>query len=309
MPLRKCVNFDKKVASSGFFNSIDYVLTDCDGVLWMGNDAIPGSVETIHALKKSGKKIIYVTNNATKSREKFLIKCKKLGFPDLAIDDVISTAFVAVEYLKSLNFHKKVYVLGTSGITDELTSAGIRHLPIGPDTCTEDWVDELALGELPLDPEVGAVLVGFDQDFSYPKLTKAASYLFNPEILLLATNRDEQFPSEGDIVIPGAGIFVTAVEAVAGREAVCLGKPCKHMLNCIKLVHPDIDFSRCLMIGDRLNTDILLGTQHGLKTLLVGTGINSIEDVRGYEKSEANRLLVPDYYLPRLGDLKKFING
>jgi len=206
-----------------------------------------------------------------------------------------------------LDFHKKVYVIGSQGITDELTSAGIRHLAIGPDPVTESWVDSLALGELKLDPEVGAVLVGFDQDISYPKLTKAASYLFDPKILFLATNRDEQFPAEGDIIIPGAGIFVTAVEAVAGRDAVCLGKPCKHMLDCIKLVHPDIDFSRCLMIGDRLNTDILLGTQHGLKTLLVGTGINSIEDVRGYEESEKDRLMVPDYYLPCLGDLKKYI--
>ncbi|KAG8180311.1 hypothetical protein JTE90_028860 [Oedothorax gibbosus] len=305
MSLRKCLDFDETVVSSGFFDSIDYVLTDCDGVLWMGNEAIPGSVETIHALKKLGKHIIYVTNNSTKSRESYLAKCQKLGFPELTKDDVVSTAFCAAAYLKSLDFKKKVYVLGSQGITDELTSVGIRHLPIGPDPVADDWIK--SLGELKLDPEVGAVVVGFDHYISYPKLTKAASYLKRPDVIFLASNRDEQFPAEGDLIIPGSGTFVAAVEVVSGRTPINLGKPGKYMLDCIKLVHPDIDFSRCLMIGDRLNTDILLGTQHGLKTLLVGTGINSIEEVREFEKTEENRLLVPDYYLPCLGDLKKYI--
>ncbi|GIZ03394.1 glycerol-3-phosphate phosphatase [Caerostris extrusa] len=166
------------------------------------------------------------------------------------------------------------------------------------------------MGEkLQLDPEVGAVVVGFDQHVSYPKLTKAASYLKDNETLFIATNRDEQFPTEGNLIIPGAGTFVAAVEIVSGRKATALGKPEKFMLDCIKIAHPKIDFSRTIMIGDRLNTDILLGTKHGLKTLLVGTGINSLEDVRQLELStdEQKQLLVPDYYLPCLGDLLKFI--
>ncbi|XP_055941536.1 glycerol-3-phosphate phosphatase-like isoform X2 [Argiope bruennichi] len=275
MAPRSCKKIDESIISSGFLDSFDYVLTDCDGVLWMGNDAIPGSVETINILKN--------------------------------MDSIISTSYCAAVYLQSLNFKKKVYIFGSTGIAAELDEANIPHLPIGPDPVADNWIQWLS--EVKLDPEVGAVIVGFDHYVSYPKLTKAASYLKDPNNLFIATNRDEQFPTEGDLIIPGAGTFVSAIEVVSGRKATALGKPERFMLDCIKVTHPDINFSRCLMIGDRLNTDILLGTQHGLKTLLVGTGINSLEDVLQLEQStdKTDHLLVPDYYLPCLGDLLKFI--
>ncbi|GFT08092.1 glycerol-3-phosphate phosphatase [Nephila pilipes] len=306
MAPRSCVQIDNSVISSGFFNSFDYVLTDCDGVLWIGNDPIHNAAETLKALKSMGKHIIYVTNNSTKSRDDYLKKCEALGFP-ATLENIISTSYCAAAYLQSLNFKKKVYVLGSSGITAELEKINIPHLPIGPDPVVDNWIQWLS--EVKLDPEVGAVIVGFDQYISYPKLTKSASYLKNPDTLFIATNRDEQFPTDGKLTIPGAGTFVTSVEVVSGRKATALGKPEKFMLDCIKMIHHDIDFSRSIMIGDRLNTDILLGTRHGLKTLFVGTGINSIDDVRQLEKSsdENDQLLVPDYYLPCLSDLLQFI--
>ncbi|XP_035221116.1 glycerol-3-phosphate phosphatase-like isoform X2 [Stegodyphus dumicola] len=308
MPSRSCKKVDESVISSGFFESFDYVLTDCDGVLWLGNVPIPGSIETIQALKKMGKHIIYVTNNSTKSREEYLKKCESLGFP-ATLDSIISTSYCVPCYLKSRNFQKKVYVFGSSGITHELEKANIQYLPIGPDPIPDNWIQWLS--DLKLDPEVGAVVVGFDQYVSYPKLTKAASYLKNPECIFLATNRDEQFPTEGNLIIPGAGTFVYAVEVVSGRSAIALGKPEKFMLDCIKQIQPEIDFSRCIMIGDRLNTDILLGTRHGLKTLFVLTGINSLDDVQNFQESkeEKDHMFIPDYYLPCLGDLLKFIKS
>ncbi|GIZ03392.1 4-nitrophenylphosphatase [Caerostris extrusa] len=130
MPLRICKELNETVVSSGFFDSIDYVLTDCDGVLWMGNEAIPGVADAVHALKKWGKHIIYVTNNSTKSRDEYLKKCETLGYP-ATMEDLISTSYCAALYLHSLNFKKKVYVLGSSGITSELDKFNISHLPIG----------------------------------------------------------------------------------------------------------------------------------------------------------------------------------
>ncbi|GBM89981.1 Glycerol-3-phosphate phosphatase [Araneus ventricosus] len=278
------------------------------GVLWIGNDAISGSVETIHALKNLGKPVIFVTNNGTKTRDEFLKKCDTLGLP-ATMDTFVSTSYCAAAYLKSMNFKKKVYIFGSTGLAAELDKVNIPHLPIGPDPVVDNWMQWL--GEVKLDPEVGAVIVSFDHYVSYPKLTKASSYLKDPSNLFIATNRDEQFPNEGNVIIPAAGSFVTAIEVVSGRKATTVGKPEKFMLDCIKTTHPNIDFSRCLMIGDRLNTDILLGTKHGLKTLLVGTGINSLEDVRKLEQStdETDHLLVPDYYLPCLGELLKFIKA
>ncbi|GBM81454.1 Glycerol-3-phosphate phosphatase [Araneus ventricosus] len=308
MAPRSCKEIDESVISSGFLESFDYVLTDCDGVLWNENEAIPGSVETINTLKNMGKPVIYVTNNSTKSRDVYLKKCDTLGFP-ATMNTIVSSSYSAASYLQSINFKKKVYILGCAGIAAELDEAGIPHLPVGPDPIADNWIQWLS--EVKLDPEVGAVIVGFDNYVSYPKLTKAASYLKDPSNLFLATNRDDQFPAERNIILPGAGTFVTAIEVASKRKATAVGKPEKFMLDCIKITHPDIDFSRCLMIGDRLSADILLGTKHGLKTLLVGTGINSLEDVRQLEQSadETDDLLVPDYYLPCLGDLLKFIRA
>lgn len=229
-----------------------------------------------------------------------------LGYP-VFLDNIFSTSYVVAAYLKSKDFKKKVYVIGTTGITQELDNANIRYLPIGPDPAPDQWIPWV--NKIRLDPEVGAVIVGFDQHVSYAKLTKAASYVKNQDNFFISTNRDEQFPSDGDLLIPGPGSIVAAVETVSGRRSETVGKPEKHMLDCIKQHHPNIDFNRCIMIGDRLNTDILLGTQHGIRTVLVLTGISSLEHVREHQKSsdEKRHLLVPDYYLPCLGDLLPFL--
>lgn len=285
-----------------FLNSFDYVLTDCDGVLWIGQDAIPGSPETINALKRLGKKVFYVTNNSTRGREEYLKKCLSLGF-NAELDDIFPTSYCVAIYLKYLNFKKKVYVFGSTGITSELDKVGIEYLPIGPDPVPEDYIKWLK--ELKLDPEVGAVVVGFDEHVSYPKLTKAASYLKNPDCIFIATNRDEKFPSESDLIIPGTGTLVAAVQTVSGRQPISLGKPSKFMLDCIKQKHPELDLTRSIMIGDKLSTDILLGTGNGLRTLLVLTGISNMEEVEKYQESnsEEDHLLIPDYYLNCLGEL------
>ncbi|XP_022244300.1 glycerol-3-phosphate phosphatase-like [Limulus polyphemus] len=107
------------------------------------------------------------------------------------------------------------------------------------------------------------------------------------------------------LVIPGTGTFVRAVETVSGRAPIILGKPEKFMYDCIKYEFPDLDPSKAIMIGDRLNTDILLGKTTGLRTLLVLTGISDLNEVERCSNSdcENDQKMVPDYYLPSLADL------
>lgn len=276
----------------------------CAGVLWITNDIINGSEKVMNRFQELGKQIYFVTNNSTKTRLEFLEKAHRLGF-NITEDGIISTAYATAKYLQNRNFTKKVYLVGTTGIANELDNVGIRHTAPGPDVTTN--IQNL-FAEFKPDAEIGAVVVGFDEHLSFPKMYKAATYLSNPDCLFIGTNTDERFPSTNGIV-PGTGAIVRAIETCAERKATIMGKPNKSI--CESLINGHIIVpERTLMIGDRANTDILLGTNCGFQTLLVGTGVHSLDDVKRWQESNSNddKKLLPDVYLPRLGDLLPFLN-
>jgi len=299
---------DQDVAD--WFNSFDTVMTDCDGVLWVGSEPIPGSPEIINRFRELGKRVFYVTNNSTKHRREYKAKVEKLGFGG-SMDEIIGTAYLAATYLEQIEFDKNklVYVVGSTGITQELDDVGIKYLPVGPDPVPTDgtWsLETLKFQPLKLNPDVGAVISGFDINISFNKILKGASYASKAGNIFIATNTDEQFPMSGtDVVVPGTGSMVAAVATAAGRTPVVLGKPSKFMFEIVQKRHPGIVPSRTLMIGDRANTDILLGKNCGLQTLLVGSGVHSLAETRQWEESgdQETRRMVADYYVDKLGDL------
>lgn len=285
-----------------FLNSFDTVLTDCDGVLWLENNLISGANQVMNSLKTIGKRIFYVTNNSTKTREQLLVKLKKLDF-NAEPHEIVGTAYLAAQYLKKhMEPQKKVYIVGSSGIADELQLAGIENFGVGPDQVLgTDLKNEVE--KLNLDPNVGAVVVGFDPHISYPKLVNAACYLTNPNTLFVATNTDESFPMGPNVTIPGTGAIVAAVKTGAQREPVIIGKPSK-LMGTYLIEKYNLNAERTLMIGDRGNTDIRLGYNNGFQTLLVLTGDTSMENATAWSKSEDEEYFsrVADYYLPSLGD-------
>ncbi|XP_036326662.1 glycerol-3-phosphate phosphatase-like isoform X1 [Rhagoletis pomonella] len=288
-----------------WLDGFDAVITDCDGVLWVYSNVIEGAVDTMNRFKTIGKKIFFCTNNSTKTRQQLLEKSHSMGF-DITAEGMISSAHSTAAYLKARDFQKKVYVIGAGGITGELDAVGIKHSDIGPDVMNGTLAEYLATSFCK-DAEIGAVVVGFDEHFSFCKMIKAASYLDNPECLFIATNTDERFPMPG-MVIPGSGSFVRAVQTCAEREPFVIGKPnpsiCEWLIN-----EGTIDPARTLMIGDRCNTDILLGFNCGFQTLLVGTGIHKLNDVEAWKNSDdpEQKKLIPDVFLPKLGDLLPFM--
>jgi len=285
-----------------FLSSFDTILTDCDGVLWSGDEVIGKANVALNKLRALGKSIFYVTNNSTKTRSEYIIKCKNLGF-EAQEKEILGTSYVLAQYLKQRNFNKKVYVVGSTGVTGELDNVGIAHSEIGPEPSPEKVFS--LQHTMKLDPEIGCVAVGFDGDISFSKIMKAASYLLNPECLFLATNTDERFPiRHSNLVFPGTGTMVKAVETAAERAPIVMGKPSVEMFEVIRK-NNKLDPSRTLMIGDRCNTDILFGKNCGLHTLVVLSGVTEFEHMEKWASSndtEQHRMLA-DYYLPQLGDL------
>lgn len=284
-----------------WLDSFDTILTDCDGVLWLHNEAIAGSASVIEALRSRGKRIYLVTNNSARTRAQFASKAVQLQFgAHIDADAVVTTAHVAACYVRDhLAADQLAYVIGSSGVRDELDAAGVRYCGFGADT---DGVQQLVGGEFVRDPRVGAVLVAFDENFSFAKVAKAATYLSDPACLFVATSIDARSPIRC-AVIPGTGALLRSVEEAAGRKALVVGKPNPLMLDAFLRDRPDIRPERTLMIGDRCNTDVALGSRCGFRTLLVGSGVHGLDDVR--TATDADQ--VPDWYLPGLADLAAYL--
>lgn len=184
-------------------DSVDSVLFDCDGVIWRGDQAIPGAPEVINALKKHGKRVFFVTNNSTKTRKMYADKLGKLGF-NATEEEVFGTAYCSAIYLKTVcKVEGKVYLIGSNAMRQELEKMDIQPLGVGPDPISGVQID---WANVPLDREVQAVLVGFDEHFSYMKLNRALQYLCNPDCQFVGTNTDTRLPLEGGKAVPGKQI-------------------------------------------------------------------------------------------------------
>ncbi|XP_072337199.1 glycerol-3-phosphate phosphatase [Scyliorhinus torazame] len=282
--------------------SVDALVFDCDGVLWKGESPIPGAVQLINRLQERGKRVFFLTNNSTKSRQMYGEKLRGLGF-EARPEQVFGTAPCAALYLKQeARLQGSVYLIGGAALRGELQAQGIACTGSGPGPELTSEPMHVWLAE-PLDPAVGAVLVGFDEHFTYMKLCRATRYLRNPACIFLATNTDTLLPLEGG-GIPGTGCLVKAVEAAANRTAHVIGKPSTFMFECMVKEH-GVDLNRTIMVGDRLDTDILMGSNCGLRTILTLTGVSTLEEVRAHQESDApdRHKLVPNYYVDSVADL------
>ncbi|KAK4517909.1 uncharacterized protein ATC70_001257 [Mucor velutinosus] len=287
---------ETKAERDAFIDQYDNFLFDCDGVLWEGTHMFDGVPEAMELLRSKGKRVFFVTNNSTKSREAFLQKFK--GFNVKATkEEVFSSAFATASYLKHvLKFpeEKKVYIIGMAGIKDELAAEGIRSCGGEEDTGLTDN------DAVPDDKEVGAVVIGLDTQVNYKKYAKAFTYLTRNEgCHFIVTNEDSTYPQHGGFY-PGAGsIAAPIITALGRRPDAVLGKPAPNMLEAIYAEY-GLDPKKTVMIGDRLNTDIEFGLNGGLDTLCVLTGITTKDELL----SPSNKIK-STYYMDSFGDFSK----
>jgi HAD superfamily hydrolase (TIGR01457 family) len=239
---------------------------DLDGVVYRGSELLPGVEEKIAKLRKRGK-VLFVTNNSTKTRAEYAEKLSALGI-EVEEGEIITSAYAAAQYIAEHYRRAGVYVIGEGGLRKELEWRGIS---VRESDCK-------------------LVVVGLDRRFTYEKLAMAQHHLLRGAELL-ATNRDPTLVTERGL-IPGAGAIVAAVETASGKKAKLIGKPSK-IIGELILRHLKAKPEETLLIGDRLDTDIAMGKALGMRTALVLTGATKREDV---DKSR----IKPDYVLDRL---------
>ncbi len=268
---------------------------DCDGVIWKGDSLIEGVPETLEMLRAMGKRLIFVTNNSTKSRAGYTKKFESLG---LAVnpEEIFSSSFAAAAYLESIDFKKKAYVVGETGILEELDGVGVEYT--GGEADAGKQVT-LASGELMQhDEDVGAVIVGFDRNINYYKIQYATLCIReNPGCMFIATNTDAVTHLTGAQEWAGNGSMVGAIKGSTKREPIVVGKPAAFMLDYIANKF-DIRKDQITMVGDRLDTDILFGNDGGLNTLLVLSGVTTKDMLCSDDNT-----IAPNYYTDKLADL------
>ncbi|KAJ3411836.1 hypothetical protein HDV05_001678 [Chytridiales sp. JEL 0842] len=262
------------------------------GVIWDADHILENVHDVLNKLRALGKRILFVSNNSTKSRRDYLTKFTKLGL-DATEDEIFSSAYAAAYYIRNtLNFpdDKRVYVCGMGGIQQELDDLDIKHVG-GSGSEDDDNLKHINdMSTILPDPTIGAVLFGFDLNINYKKLAKAFTYIHhNPDCHFLATNSDLTFPAKG------TGALLAALAAPLHRKPTILGKPEPTMLEVI-ISKYHLDPKRTCMVGDRLDTDILFGQTGGLKTLLVFSGVTSPAEA-------AKSHIKADYQMNKLGDM------
>ncbi|KAI0883605.1 4-nitrophenylphosphatase [Annulohypoxylon maeteangense] len=290
-------------ALNEFLDKFDVFLLDCDGVLWSGDHLFEGIVETLEFLRSRGKRLVFVTNNSTKSRPDYQKKLTALGIPS-DVEEIFASAYSSAIYisriLKLPAPKNKVFVIGESGIESELRTEGVPFIggtdpALRRDITPEDF-SGLADGSL-LDPDVGIVLAGLDFHINYLKLAMGFQYI-QRGAKFLATNLDSTLPMNHTF-FPGAGSISVPLVNMTGQTPLAFGKPSQAMMDAIEGKFK-LDRARTCMVGDRLNTDIQFGIQGGLGgTLAVLTGVSKKEH---WEAKDA--VAVPAYYVDKLSDLR-----
>ncbi|MEW6552964.1 MAG: HAD-IIA family hydrolase [Actinomycetota bacterium] len=237
-------------------------LLDMDGVIYLDQEPIPDAVEFIARLREKGKEVLFLTNNSKYTRSEYKEKLSGMGIAcgegDFMTASVATASFLEENYdLEG----KSVYHIGGRGLEEALLGTPLRVLR-GEEGTAADFV-----------------VVGWDTELTYDKL-RIASLALHAGAGFIATNSDATFPAP-DGLWPGAGSIVAALETAAGREAQVVGKPNVYMLHAaLALTGGKTD--RTLMIGDRLETDILGGWRAGLDTCLVLSGVARREDLEGF---------------------------
>jgi HAD superfamily hydrolase (TIGR01450 family) len=252
------------------------ILLDADGVLWRGGEVIPQAPGFIRRAHRAGIRCVLITNNAGLDRSACADKCRRLGL-DLGEGDIYSTNYLAGPYVAQHYPGARVLVVGSP----LLVRSTVAHCNV---TDAHSWLTERGLAGWLERPEQLAVLeaadfdvvlMGIDINIDYATLALAGVACARGA-QLVAANDDLTFPFEGGLTLPGNGSCVGLVAAVSGASPERIGKPEPPLLELIAQ-ETGIGYGEMALVGDRVETDIVMAQRAGIPAFLVLTGVTSAE--------------------------------
>ena len=253
-------------------------LFDLDGTIYLGDQLLPGAKRLLSHLHERGSRTIFLSNNPTRDPEMYVDKLRKLGV-NAEVGDIVNTVVSLVAWLQRVHPAATVFAIAEQPLIKALIQADIR------------------ISEDP--SEIDIVIASYDRTFDYRKLQIAFDALWQyGKAILVTTNPDRYCPFPGGRGEPDAAAIVAAIEASTGVKCQAnAGKPDQIMIDAA-LGLLDVDVSDCVMVGDRLYTDIRMATNAGMASALVLTGETTLESL-----SECPVEHQPRYVLDRIDHL------
>ena len=231
-------------------------LCDMDGVLVRGSQPIPGANEFLRRLQAAGAKFLVLTNNSLYTPRDLQVRLQRIGL-EVPPGAIYTSALATAQFLRAQHPDGSAYVIGEAGLTTALHDVGYVITDVQPDY----------------------VVIGETTAYSFERITQAMR-LVAAGSRFIATNPDVSGPGDGGLV-PATGAVTALIAAATGVQPYFIGKPNPLMMRtALRTIEAHSESS--VMIGDRMDTDIIVGTESGLETILVLTGVTRREDVARY---------------------------
>ena len=243
------MNLEELRARKGF-------ICDMDGVIYLGNQLLPGVAEFVNWLNENDKRFLFLTNSSERSPKELRQKLQRMGL-DIGEEHFYTSALATAAFLKKQAPGCTAFVIGAPGLLNALYDVGVTMNDVDPDY----------------------VIVGETASYNYEVITKAVRLVLNGT-RLIATNSDLTGPTEFGIA-PACRSLVAPIELATGKKAYFMGKPNPLMMRTgLQLL--GVHSEEAAMVGDRMDTDVIAGMESGLATVLVLSGCTSRTDVNDY---------------------------
>jgi NagD protein len=248
-------------------------ICDMDGVIYHGNRLLPGVKEFVEWLVKEQKRFLFLTNSSERTPQELRDKLKRLG---IEVDEKVfyTSALATATFLSSQKPKGSAYIIGEAGLINALYNVGYSMNNVDPDY----------------------VVVGETHSYSYEKISHAINLVLKGA-KLIGTNPDLTGPVE-DGIVPATKALIAPIELSTGRKAYYIGKPNPLMMR-IALKKIGYSNEETIIIGDRMDTDIISGIESEIETCLVLSGITTREMLKNYPYS-------PHFILDGVCDLTKY---